>query len=57
MQKMMKHPKELSQDRIKEIQKAQDPMIRMMVKGITRARDAVANALINTLNEEIYTDE
>jgi len=54
---MMKHPKELSQDRIKEIQKAQDPMIRMMVKGITRARDAVANALINTLNEEIYTDE
>lgn len=35
------------------IQAARDPIVRIMVKATTRARDAVANALIQTLQEEL----
>lgn len=32
---------------------ARDPIVRVMIKAITRARDAVTNALIDTLQEEL----
>jgi hypothetical protein len=44
-------PEKLLEACEKAIFEARDPVLRMMLKAITRARDAVTNALIDTIQE------
>lgn len=46
---------ELSRRCIEEVKAANDPVLRIMIKSITRARDAVTDALISVLDEEIFS--
>jgi hypothetical protein len=50
-------PAEIQQACEDAVLKARDRMVRLMIKAITRARDAVANALIDTLQEELPPED
>ncbi len=39
------------------LEEAQDPVLKIMIRAINRARDAVANVLIDTLQEGLLADD